>query len=450
MSTRRFETVQTRKTINGTAAPGAVLETTDGSLLVLPFEQWLFYRSNHHIDQQNEVLDARFRQRLSLLYKDLEKLVRVPSNEIKNNWRLGDGQDQNNVLLGSYFPEWAYCSISHRFQPIGAWRAAWNLSGPTPPPYSKPRNDDNFNPPRSVVPRRNQAGQNRNQELEQVRFVLAAPNGEIADIPWERWLTAQKKERLTVTTPNGQKMQATILDFDKNIPVDMHMEYKVLERAGDLGGIILTAKNNAGEAIKDEHNKEARESLAGLYNLRVSRTDLVRKGLLFGQNGKGSPETVGDEFILFRPVIRSSNSIYYAQTLDSLFIPTKLAQCATDIITKIKLQYDTLKPLLGAAFTPKLLLNLFGEDGRDITEKYITDLIDSNFQFTDSIANDSEQLYRQAEFNFITKQQAPIIYKNTLTNKPEMAFSRLKSDKSISGIVAIYRLDQLKMVSVLK
>ncbi|OON65475.1 hypothetical protein B0919_24155 [Hymenobacter sp. CRA2] len=422
-------------------------------MVVLPFERWPFVLANHHLARENEILDARLRQRLRQLYPRLRKLVRVPDNEIKHNFQLKEGQDDSLILKGRYFPEWAYCPISREFQHLRAWQTAWLLAGPTPPPKNNPRTEDNFNPPMSTVRRRGTPPPNgnplpkRNQALEQIRFVLAGPNGELADVPWDRWVFAQRPDRVPVALGNGQTMQATALDFHRALPPGLTLHYTVQERAGDLGGILLTARTAAGETAQDPAGNEYRKSLAGLYSLRVSRADLVSHGLLFGQNGHQGQPRPGDEFILFRPVIRSSNSAYYANSLDSLFIPTALAQCTTDVVDELQRLHGQFAALFPAELLPGALLKMLPPVSQQyVDETYIQQLIGADFRFTEEVNNAGERLHRQAEFDYLVSNPR-IIYQDTYSRRVEMKFERADT-VPLPGLKSVTRIDKLKVITV--
>ncbi|WP_460557326.1 hypothetical protein [Hymenobacter daeguensis] len=426
---RRYEQQPTRKVVTGAAAPGALVETTDGALLVQPFEHWPYYTQEQHLLVDNEILDARFKQRLQLHYSRLERLVRVPSNELRRGYQLANN---DGVLLGKYFPEWAYCPISNRFQKVADWRAAWTSNG---------REANQFNPPKSLVPRTRQPGSPvRMQRLEQVRFVLVSPAGEVADIPWDRWLLARQPGRVRVQERHGE-LQATMLDFEAAQPAGFSfIEYSVFDRLGDLSGIFLTAKNQQGQPLQDANGQQIRTSLNGLYSLRVRRSDLVQYGLLPFQNGTRGQSRPGDEHILFRPVIRSSNSIYYANKLESLYIPTRLTQRSTELIDLIRTSHEE------GDTAERISRDIKRHQSIEISVAYITALIDADFELTDEVLDASELLYRQAEYDYLTRDELGE-HRNATTGRPELVFTAVPG-LQLPGLARIYHLDQLKMVSV--
>lgn len=434
--TRRYEPLQTRKAVTGTAAPGALVETTDGSLLVLPIEEWPYYQEKRHERPENQILDARFCQYLQRLYPELNRLVRVPVNDIKNNFSLKTDRP-DDVIMGRYFPEWAYCPTTRKFQAMEQWQKAWMVAGPTV--RGNARTSENFNPPMTVVSGTGAKGKpmKYQQRLEQVRFVLVAANGEVADVPWAHWLLARRPARVPVQEANG-RTQAIMLDFGTALPAHDYLKYEVFDGGGDLSGIRLSAWRG-DEALRDVDGQRWRTTLNGLYSLRVSRRDLVNNGLLFGQK-KGERARVGDENILFRPVVRTSNSIYYPNTLDSLFIPTPIAQQSFDVVESIRRGYEQGDSTARIANDVEHFRRII------LPEKYIQELIDANFRFTKEVAAVSEQVYREAEFEFITGSPARE-YRNEHTRLPELNFRQVLG-LQVPGLQAVYRLDQLKVVSV--
>ncbi len=433
--TRRYEPLQTRKAVTGTAAPGALVETTDGSLVVLPIEEWPYFKQGRYKAAENQILDARFCQYLQRLYTGLNRLVRVPVNDIKHNFALKTDRP-DDVLLGRYFPEWAYCPTTRKFQPMPEWEKAWKSAGDTA--RGRPRNADNFNPPLTVVTSPNAGGPAKKyqQRLEQVRFVLVAANGEVADVPWAHWLLARRPARVSVQEA-ASRTQAIMLDFSEPLPAYDFLKYEVFDGGGDLSGIQLTAWR-ANQVLRDTDGRKFRATLNGLYSLRVSRRDLVAQGLLFGQ--KDRLVRAGDEHILFRPVVRTSNSMYYATTLDSLFIPTPLAQQSFDVVEDIKRGHQK-------GDTPASIADDVAHfRGVRLPESYIEALISENFLFTKEVSAISERFYRQAEFDFITNDE-PKEYHNEYNQQVELAFQEV-TGLDLPGLTASYRLDQLKVVSV--
>ncbi|NLO72187.1 MAG: hypothetical protein GX102_14840, partial [Porphyromonadaceae bacterium] len=94
-------------------------------------------------------------------------------------------------------------------------------------------------------------------ELEQVRFVMTSPDGEIKDIPWELWTTAQKaiKEE---DSENGSIL------LDKNPCCDKQdLHYLKSNKFSDLTGIRIKCVN------EDCQTKGREINLAGLFGLRV-------------------------------------------------------------------------------------------------------------------------------------------------------------------------------------
>src|SRR5699024_3091480 len=139
-------------------------------------------------------------------------------------------------------------------------------------------------------------------DLEQVRFILTAPNGDIADIPWDRWAMLRKEQkerrREDQNSDSNDKEPTTLSNIQ--VPDNLILKYKTSDKHDDLKGIWIIAKNKKGEQLNFT-------TLSGLFNLRVKIQDLF-------------PNTK-EKDILLKPVIRSSNSVYYPNILSSIFIP---------------------------------------------------------------------------------------------------------------------------------
>src|SRR6185295_2706390 len=112
-------------------------------------------------------------------------------------------------------------------------------------------------------------------ELEQVRFIMTAPNGEIRDLPWERWNLAEKNINDETAEEGNIRLDFTKLCCDKP-----DLRYLRSETFADLAGIRVKCENKGCDANGREVN------LSGLFGLRIGN----------------------DKNKQFKPVIRTSNS----------------------------------------------------------------------------------------------------------------------------------------------
>ncbi|SHJ82662.1 hypothetical protein SAMN04487911_14122 [Arenibacter nanhaiticus] len=251
--------------------------------------------------------------------------------------------------------------------------------------------------------------------MEQVRFVLTSPNGEIADIPWDKWsfLRSRKKEDNTESTQTPIEEEIITL-ANIQVPDDVIFEYKTSDKIDDLKGIWIIAKRKDGEQINFT-------TLSGLFSLRVKIQELI-------------PNTKETD-ILFKPVIRSSNSIYYPNILSSIFIPAN-DELNEFSINLVKEEYND------GSNAETISKNLKRYKNIDIDAETIQKLIDNNFSERNLEIAKTENQYRFDEYKFITEKDNDRIEDKLIFNKIENSF--FQSDL----IKSIYKMDKIKISSV--
>lgn len=297
-----YEEIQTRKSISAYGGIGSLIETRHGSLLIKPFDQWPYYERwagmwMNTDDLENSIQDTRFVARLRKQFTALKAVKRVPVNQLNFNAPV----DGNKIIGAEYFPRWFSCPGCQRFEHLDDLRKNWKsffqgATLPTPPecPYCKSTN-------------------NKKVIMEQIRFVMTSAHGDIADVPWDQWVLAshqgegyeaaddEKKETVlrTVAVPPGTQF---FLSTDSQY--------------SDLRNLIIKA------VLPDK--KERWRSLRGLFNLRQPKNTLREF------EGSGS-------HISLKPVLRSSNSVYFPNILTSLYLPPTQESLSQELIEKIKL-----------------------------------------------------------------------------------------------------------------
>lgn len=403
----QFEQIQTRKAISSYGGVGSIIETRDGSILIDNFNEWPFFQTvNGQFEEHNFVIDKRFKNRLSKYFQELEHLIKIPVNDLKQGYRP---ENQFAFLSAKYFPEWFYCNNCNRFDRIDKWKINW---GNNVDSYHK----DDFYPPKCYSCYvKNRDKKRKFYDLEQVRFVLTSPNGEIADIPWDKWslLRNRKKEDNTESTqtPNEEEI-ITLANIQ--VPDDVIFEYKTSDKMDDLKGIWIIAKRKNGEQINFT-------TLSGLFNLRVKIQDLI-------------PNTKETD-ILFKPVIRSSNSVYYPNILSSIFIPAN-DELNEFSINLVKEEYND------GSNAQTISRNLKRYKNIDIDSETIQKLIDNNFSERNLEIAKTENEYRFDEYKFITEKGSDRIEDKLIFNKIDSSF--FQSDL----IKSIFKMDKIKISSV--
>lgn len=401
----QFEQIQTRKAISSYGGVGSIIETRDGSILIDNFDKWPFFQKiNGQFEEHNRIIDKRFKNRLSKYFQELEDLIKIPINELKQGY-IPDNPFA--FLSAKYFPEWFYCNNCNRFDRIDNWKKNWANNVDS-------NHSESFYPPKCY----NCYVKNRDRkrkffDLEQVRFILTSPNGEIADIPWDKWalLRTNKKERSTKTTETTTEEAITLANIQ--VPEDVIFEYKTSDKLDDLKGIWIIAKRG-----KEQLNFT---TLSGLFNLRVKIQELL-------------PNTKETD-ILFKPVIRSSNSVYYPNILSSIFIP------ANDELNEFSINLIREEHNDGSD-SQTISKNLKRYKNIEIDSETIQKLIDKNFSEREVEIAKTENQYRFDEYKFITEKDNERIEDKLIFNKIDESFFQNSLIKSI------YKMDKIKIISV--
>lgn len=403
----QFEQIQTRKAISSYGGVGSIIETRDGSILIDNFNEWPFFQTiNGQFEEHNFVIDKRFKNRLSKYFQELEHLIKIPVNDLKQGFKP---ENPFAFLSAKYFPEWFYCNNCNRFDRIDKWKINWENNVDS---YYK----DNFYPPKCYSCYvKNRDKKRKFYDLEQVRFVLTSPNGEIADIPWDKWSLLRNRKKEDNKESNQTPSEEEIITLANiQVPDDVIFEYKTSDKMDDLKGIWIIAKRKNGEQINFT-------TLSGLFNLRVKILDLI-------------PNTKETD-ILFKPVIRSSNSVYYPNILSSIFIPSN-DELNEFSINLVKEEYND------GSNAQTISKNLKRYKNIDIDSETIQKLIDNNFSERNLEIAKTENEYRFDEYKFITEKDSERIDDKLIFNKIDSSF--FQSDL----IKSIFKMDKIKISSV--
>ena len=405
----QYEQIQTRKAISSYGGVGSIIETRDGAILIDNFNEWPFFQAiNGNFEEHNLIIDKRFKNRLSRYFQELEHLVKIPINELKNGFKP---ENQFSFISAKYFPEWFYCNNCHRFDRIDKWKSNWE--------NNVPEHRDNFYPPKCFscfVKARDNSNKRKFYDLEQVRFILTSPNGEIADIPWDKWslfLNSNKKDdKKEFNETSSEELIISLSSIQ--VPEDTIFEYKTSDKLDDLKGIWIIAKRKSGEQINFT-------TLSGLFNLRVKSQELF-------------PNTIESD-ILFKPVIRSSNSVYYPNILSSIYIPSN-DELNEYSISLIKEEHED------GSNAQTISKNLKRYKNIEIDSAIIQKLIDNNFSERELEIAKTENQYRFDEYKFIIEKDSERVEDKLIFNKIDNSFFQNDLIKSI------FKMDKIKITSV--
>jgi hypothetical protein len=294
-----YTETQTRKLISAYGGVGSIIETIHGALMVKPFDRWLFFNEvKKGTVSFKEIEDARLLRRLQHNFKNLKRFIAVPPNA-PDFYIPTKPEDDKAIAAAEYFPKWMYCPKCSRFKILDDWWRGWkrHYSG------NIKQQQESFTPPKCCHCYQDAVTNKKGKkyyELEQVRFVMTAPNGEIKDVPWERWTIALKNQSPNDNDPTKVDLQWGLRVCCEN----QDLRYLTSNQFSDFSGIRI-------KCVSKDCSSGGREvNLSGLFSLRTGA-------------GKAKDEHGRESNLFFKPVLRTSNSVYYPIIWNSIFLPKK-------------------------------------------------------------------------------------------------------------------------------
>lgn len=385
---------QTRKMLSAYGGVGSILETSKGAMKVEPFDEWKFFKDTARIFDQDDfkIEDNRLLKRLQVHFIKLVKFIRVPTN-IANPFIKSDSVplNPNNVASAKYFPEWMYCPNCERFRKVQDWWKSWHQ---TLGKHSEPDAGLKFIKPKCYHCFEKAKVEKKSKkyfELEQVRFIMTSPNGDIRDLPWEFWNIAEKNVKEEDADGGNIK-----IDYTEKCCEKQDLRYLRSETFADLAGIRV-------KCVSPDCKAKGREvSLAGLFGLRIGK----------------------DKTKQFKPVIRTSNSVYYPLCINSIYLPKKNQEVKEEDKPKIR-------KLLSNGVSKEVIYISFDNYDKQTIDDFIDDKDQGSFE--------AEIQYRLKEFKFILEhpnykeeQNSNLTYENQDT--------KALAEFGISTLIKIKRL----------
>jgi len=380
------------KHISNYGGVGSIIETTDNSIIIETFDNWGYSDLNEKLAHYI-IKDDRLLQRLKNRFPNLKHLVAIPT-------------DRDSFLhqvrpKANYFPKWFYCTHCNRFASYFEWKNRWRSAG---------KNLDFFNPPKCA---------NRDckeNHLEQIRFVLTCSNGHIHDLPWEYWNNRLPSDKSNVEETEdeekNEKQSGPQLDYSKKCCDQQDLIYKISRENTELSGIWIECKNCKKKA-----------NLKGIFNFEKKCDG--KKYWLGQLNGKFHEEECG---ISMSPSIsvkvKTSNSVYYANTLSSLFIP----EMQNPLSSEVRIDIDNM--VESAQFTNEQIIQLVS-----IQKKIDKELIQQYLESGD-IQYIPDNVYRQAEYDYFLEKEQP--------DNKQIKFRVIDCTDQINGFSKLVKIDKLK------
>jgi len=382
------------KHISNYGGIGSLIETTDNSIIIETFDSWGYADLNEKLAHYI-IKDDRLLQRLKNRFPNLKHLVAIPT-------------DRDSILhhiqpKASYFPKWFYCTNPKcgRLATYDEWLKRWLAAG---------KKREFFNPPKCS---NNDCNENH---LEQIRFVMICSNGHIQDLPWELWNnrlpTDRTNEEENEDENKNEKTKGPQLDFSKKCCERQDLVYKISRENTELSGIWIECKSCGKKA-----------NLKGIFNYEQKCNG---KKFWLGQlNGKFHEE----ECTAITSVkLKTSNSVYYANTLSSLYIP----ELQNPLSPEIRIDIDNM--VESGQFTAEQIVQLIS-----IQKKIDKELIQQYLE-TGDIKYIPDNIYRQTEYDyFLEKVQS---------DNKQIKFRITDCSALINGFSKLVKIDKLKKTTV--
>lgn len=240
------------------------------------------------------------------------------------------------IISATHFPRWFYSRKEKLFKPLEEWKSLWKQkTGDTKLQY--------FAPPRDPYTKTYRTFKDNNQlkdvydTLVQIPILLICKNGHISDIPWYELFCAGldgKKEALK--NPSGFEL------FD--------YPCQICERGGKHELQWIENRNNS-ESWGTLKCKKCHKSygLEGIMNIHpFCKGDTPWNGI--GTKSEGPCKDVNGAKGVMQMGLVTSNSVYYADSFSSLFIPPQYLQNAI-----LPRQMQKALDLLNSKWYPKSL-----------------------------------------------------------------------------------------------
>ena len=408
----KYTELQTRKLISSYGGVGSIIETIEGALLIKEFDKWKYF---HLIEKgkievnENEIInDDRLFKRLKYYFPELTQIVKVPAN-YSAIYNAKIPKLKKHIINAEYFPKWFYCNNCKSFKHIDDWYEGWKNVY-----RKKDKINDHFIPPKCYKCYQKDFKENKTKKLaaytlDQVRFILTAPNGNIKDVPWEKWtnLSREKDE-------NGQQK----IVFNGKCCNKQDLKYLRSDTFSDFSGVRIQCKN------PDCKTKGKQVSLAGLFGLRIP--DFDRNGkikIVADKDGEPVLDNKGHEQkIFFKPVIRTSNSVYYPLITNSLYLPQSEKISGED---------------------KKNVINLYKNKNKSLEE--ISSFMDIPLESLNELFHPEDFIkevdYRLKEYNYLTTNDSP--------DDNDLVFEQETSELlNEFGIKKLLKINRLKLTSV--
>lgn len=369
---------------------GSVIETQDASIIIETFDKWGYPKYYDQNINEYIITDDRLLSRLKTLFPQLRHLVSVPIEEGNQNWN----QRNRPQPQANYFPKWFRCTKCKRFMHYNDWKSLW---GNRNVEFNLQCFDPNC----------------KGRLLEQVHYVMTCENGHIHDLPWQFW-----NNRIdNADSPNenqdheGDNVNQPIRLRYEPCCDNQELTYTVNKQNAGATGTHITCRNCGKTA-----------TLKGIFGFS-QKCGGIKYWL--GLTAGGHNYENCDKRSSVK--IKSSNSIYYSNTLSSLWIPEQqILELTPEIRTEINeiVEYKD--------FIQDDLVRFAGRKGINI--EIINQYLYGEKPFISDI------VFREAEYNYFLNGEQP--------EDRMIKFRKINLQDSLYGFKKMIKIDRLKKITV--
>jgi hypothetical protein len=380
------------KHISNYGGVGSIIETTDCSIIIETFDNWGYSNLNEALSKFI-LKDDRLLQRLKIRFPNLKHLVSIPSYKSYNQSNPPIVQPKAN-----YFPKWFYCPHCHRFAEYAEWKKRW--------PNARL---NFFDPPKCANK------DCKESHLEQIRFVSTCADGHIHDLPWAYWNNRLPNDKTNIEDNDDEtttKLSGPQLDFSKKCCENQSLKYKISRENTELSGIWIECENCKKKA-----------NLKGIFN--YEQKCLGKKYWLGQTVGIFSDEPCEQTTSV---KVKTSNSVYYANTLSSLFVP----DLQINLSNENRIELDNL---IDSGQIPKEQIIQFYSIQKGISKELIEQYLE-----TGEIKYIPDNVYRQTEYEYFLNKEQP--------EDKQIKFRVINCEDQIFGFSKLVKIDKLKRISV--
>ena len=349
-----------------------------------------------------------------------------------------DLNPEHFIIPAVHFPRWFYSRDKKIFKHIDDWIVDWkNISGD--------KNLYQFAPPRDPYTKHTRTYKDKDKDiydtLVQVPMLLICKQGHISDIPWY--------ELFCAGLDNGGKLNALSVDGGVDL---FNYECKKCPNGGKHQ-LQWIENRNSSESWGILKCKKCNEvvSLEGIMNIKpLCPAETPWNGLGSSEN---KCDVLGNKGVM-QMALATSNSIYYADSFSSLYLPT----CYSEDISTMSRDAQEVFRLLIEIWYPLALESNSGLSkkeycaktdisfqarmaGKKITDIEVKAIINAFLnQENSAVTGDSHEQYRYEEFKVFSN------YSESLADSNGLQFKDVIIDKELEPYFK--KIQQVEALSV--